>query len=139
MTNNPYAKIKQNSIYTASPQELTLMLYNGAIKFANQATDAINKKDLELANEKIIRVQDIVLEFMSSLDHKYPVARDMELMYDYIYRRLIEANTKKDLVILEEVTGLLREFRDTWKQAMDLAKNPQKAVEQEELLHKQAL
>ena len=123
MTNNPYAKIKQNSILTASPQELTLMLYNGAIKFANQAIEAINDKNMQLAHNKIIRTDDIVLEFVASLDHTYDVAESMELMYDYMHRRLEEANVKKDIEILEEVIGLLREFRDTWKEAMELSKN----------------
>lgn len=139
MTNNPYNKIKQNSIMTASPQELTLMLYNGAIKFCNQAITAIQDKNIEEAHVKIIRVDDIILEFMASLNHHYAVSADMELMYDYIHRRLGEANAKKDIAILEEVNDLLREFRDTWKQAMDLAKNPQKAAEENELLNRQAL
>jgi len=124
MTSNPFAKIQQNSILTASPQELTLMLYNGAIKFTNQAIEAIKLKDMPLAHEKIVRVEDIIQEFIASLDHKYLVADEMELMYDYINRRLIEANIKKDIEILEEVNEFLREFRDTWKEAMDLAKQP---------------
>lgn len=124
MTNNPFAKIQQNSILTASPQELTLMLYNGAIKFTNQAIESIKQGNLSLAHEKIVRVEDIIQEFIASLDHKYPVADDMELMYDYINRRLIEANIKKDIEILEEVNEFLREFRDTWKEAMDILKQP---------------
>lgn len=139
MTNNPYAKIKQNSILTASPQELTLMLYNGAIKFGNQAIEAIRKNDIEKAHNKIIRVDDIVLEFIASLDHNYEVASNMELMYDYMHRRLIEANVTKDIEILEEVNGLLREFRDVWKEAMELAKNPSRVDDMDELLQKQAL
>ncbi len=123
MTNNPYAKIKQNSILTASPQELTLMLYNGAIKFANQAFEAIEMGDIQTAHNKIIRVDDIILEFMASLNHEYDVSESMELLYDYMHRRLIEANINKDKDILLEVIGLLREFRDTWKEAISLAKN----------------
>jgi flagellar secretion chaperone FliS len=126
MTNNPFAKIQQNSILTASPQELTLMLYNGAIKFTNQAIEAIKKKDMALAHEKIIRVEDIIQEFIASLDHQYAVAEDMKRMYDYIYSRLIEANIQKDSEILEEVNVFLREFRDTWKEAIDLLKQPEK-------------
>ena len=122
MTKNPFIKMQQNSIMTASPQELTLMLYNGSIKFANQAVQAIKDGDVAMAHDKIVRVQDIILEFISSLDHKYPVSEQMELMYDYMYRRLVEANAAKDIEILEEVLGLLREFRDTWKEAMDLSK-----------------
>lgn len=139
MTNNPYAKIKQNSIMTASPQELTLMLYNGAIKFGNQAVEAINNKDLETAHNKIIRVDDIILEFIASLDHSYEVAETMALLYDYMHERLIEANMKKDVEILEEVIGYLREFRDTWKEAMAIVKNPQAQNQEPLVAHKQAL
>jgi len=125
MTTNPYAKIKQNSIMTASPQELTLMLYNGAIKFANQAMEAMKEGNMPLAHEKNIRVQNIILEFRASLDFNYEVSNDMDAMYDYIHRRLVEANISKNADILQEVLGLLREFRDTWKEAMDLAKKSQ--------------
>jgi flagellar protein FliS len=129
MTSNPYAKIKQNSVLTASPEELTLMLYNGAIKFANQGIEAIELGNPALAHEKIVRVQDIVEEFMASLNHDYAVAKDMELMYDYMYRRLVEANAEKNVEILSEVLDLLREFRDTWKEAMQLTKNPSKQAQ----------
>ena len=139
MTNNPYAKIKQNSIMTASPQELTLMLYNGAIKFANQAVIAINENNPKEAHEKIVRVENIIREFILTLDHTYPVADDMAAMYDYLKRRLSQANIKKDAEILEEVIGFLREFRDTWKEAMNSTKKPQQNNELiGELIGKQA-
>lgn len=127
MTNNPYAKIKQNSVMTASPQELTLMLYNGAIKFGNQAIDAINHDNIELAHEKIIRVDDIVLEFIASLDHNYSIADEMEELYQFMHRQLEQANLNKDAKIVEQVVDLLREFRDTWKQVMSQVKNPETA------------
>lgn len=124
MTNNPYAKIKQNSVFTASPQELTLMLYNGAIKFCNQAIIAIDNDDNEKAHHSITRVQDIIKEFQITLDTKYTVANDFSMMYDYIHRRLVEANVSKDKAIIEEVLGYLRELRDTWKEVMRLVKQP---------------
>ena len=122
MTNNPYMKIKRNAVYTASPQELTLMLYNGAIKFCNQGIRSIEKNEVEEAHKAIRRVQDIILEFRITLDRRYEVANGMDLMYDYVYRRLSEANVTKDAETLREVLGYLRDFRDTWKQAMNLAK-----------------
>lgn len=124
MTNNPYAKIKQNSIMTASPQELTLMLYDGAIKFGNQAVQAIENGEIEKAHNMIIRVQNIIEEFRSTLDMQYEVAESLDLMYDYIYRRLFDANISKDNTILTEAVDLIRELRNTWKEAMVLAKNP---------------
>lgn len=130
MTKNPYAKIKQNSILTASPQELTLMLYNGAIKFGNQAIIAIENKDYEKAHNSIIRVEDIIQEFQATLDMEYDVANSFAIMYDYIYRRLLEANINKDIEILEEVLGYLRELRDTWKEAMRIVKQPKQVQAQ---------
>lgn len=127
MTNNPYAKIKQNKVLTASPQELTLMLYDGAIKFANQAKVAMEEGDIQKAHNLILRVEAIIEEFQSTLDTSYEVAESMALMYDYIYRRLIDANMTKDPEILEEATGFIREMRQTWKEAMQIAKGAQNA------------
>ncbi|QUI21459.1 flagellar export chaperone FliS [Vallitalea pronyensis] len=128
MVNNGYNQYQNNAILTASPQELTLMLYNGAIKFCNQAIQAIDNQDIETAHELIIRVEDIIEEFIITLDDKYPIAETFKNMYDYIHQRLIEANMNKDKTILEEVLGYLRELRDTWKEAMKLAKNPNPKV-----------
>jgi len=123
MTNNPYMKIKTNAIMTASPQELTLMLYEGALKFANQAKKAIESEDVEKAHNLILRVQAIIEEFQATLDMTYEVSEGLALMYDYIHRRLVEANTQKDMAILDEVVEHIRELRNTWKEAMQLAKH----------------
>ncbi|WP_058485985.1 flagellar export chaperone FliS [Defluviitalea phaphyphila] len=122
VTNNRYEQYKTNAIMTASPQELTLMLYNGALKFCKQAIEAIKNKNISKAHEYIIRVEDIIQELMITLDKKYPISKDFELLYDYIYRRLVEANVSKNIEVLEEVYGLIKEFRDTWKEAMKKAK-----------------
>lgn len=122
MLNNPYAKIKNNSIMTASPAELTLMLYEGAIKFGNQAIGAIENKQIEEAHRLIMRVQDIIDELRSTLNHDYPIAGEMDRLYDFISFTLIEANVSKDKDKVEEALGFIRSFRDTWKEAMALAK-----------------
>lgn len=124
ITNTGYNKYQNNSILTASPQELTLMLYNGAIKFCNQAIVSLDNNEIEKAHNYINRVEDIIEEFVITLDEKYPVAESFKKMYDYINDRLIEANITKDKEVLEEVLGFLRELRDTWKEAMKLAKIP---------------
>lgn len=124
--NNPYSQYKENSIFTANPEELTLMLYNGLVKYIMQAQAAIAEKSIEKANNSIIRAQDIIVEFRSTLDMRYEVAASMEQVYEYMHRRLIEANIKKDAVILEEVLGYAKELRDTWAQAMKLAKQQPK-------------
>lgn len=118
MAINAAMAYKNNSIQTASPAELTLMLYEGAIKFSNIAIMAIENGDIQKAHDNIIKTENIIMEFRSTLDHKYPVWEDFERVYDYIYRRLVEANIKKDKDILEEALGYIREMRDTWKEVM---------------------
>ncbi len=122
MNFNAAMAYKGNMIQTASKAELTLMLYDGAIKFCNIAILALEKGDLEKCNLNIIKVEKIIVEFRATLDDRYPVAKDFDLVYDYIYRRLIEANVKKDKTILEEVLVHLRGMRDTWKEVMRLNK-----------------
>lgn len=118
--NNPYAQYNNSKILTASPAELTLMLYEGAIKFCNIAIMGIEQKDIEKAHNNITKVQRIIDEFRSTLDRKYPVAEDFDRIYVYLLQRLFEANVKKDKEILEEVLMHLRSMRDTWKEVMRL-------------------
>lgn len=115
---NAYAQYNNNKIMTASPAELTLMLYEGAIKFCNIAIDAVERKDVSRAHKNIVKVENIVDYLRTTLDMKYVVAQDFERMYVYLHRRLIEANTKKDAEILKEVNEHLHSIRDTWKQVM---------------------
>ena len=116
---NAYAQYNNNKIMTDSPAELTLMLYEGAIKFCNIAIVAIEDKNVEKAHINITKVENIIAEFLSTLDHKYPVAKDFENVYNYLMDRLLEANLKKDKEILEEVLKHLRTMRDTWKEVME--------------------
>ena len=116
-----YQKYERNKILTASPAELTLMLYEGAIKFSNIALMAIEKGDVEKAHNSIMKVQRIITEFQATLNHKYETAKDFEEVYQYLQQRLIEANIKKDKDIMEEVLKHLRVMRDTWKEVMSLA------------------
>ena len=122
MTQNMTLAYKNNSIQTASPAELTLMLYDGAIKFCNIALGAIENGDIQKANTNIIKAENIITEFRATLDFKYPVAKDFELVYDYIYRRLVEANIHKDAEVLTEALTYIREMRDTWKEVMRLSR-----------------
>ena len=119
IANKGYNAYARNKILTASPAELTLMLYEGAIKFCNIAIAAIEEKNIEKAHNNITKVENIVAEFLSTLDHKYPVAKDFENVYNYLMERLLEANLKKDKEILEEVLTHLRTMRDTWKEVME--------------------
>lgn len=121
--NNPYAKVKENAINTATPEELTLMLYNGAVKFANQAIMAIEKKDYQGANKFIQRTKDIIREFQVTLNMDYEISKQLYDSYEYIYIRLTDANMKKDIEIMKEVIDYLKLFRDTWKEAMRIARS----------------
>ena len=120
ITKNPYAAYTNSKIMTASPAELTLMLYDGAIKFCNIAIIGIQENNIEKAHNNIIKTERIIREFRDTLDHKYPVAKDFENVYNYLIRRLHEANVRKDEEILQEVLKHLRTMRDTWKEVMRL-------------------
>lgn len=110
---------------TASPGDLTLMLYNGCLKFLKQAKLAIKEKKYEDKNTNIIKAQNIIREFMVTLDMKYEISQQMIQMYDYMLNRLIEANTKNEIDILNEVEGYVLEFRDTWKEVIQINRKQQ--------------
>ena len=117
-----YAQYKNSRVLTASPAELTLMLYEGAIKFCNIASVAIDNNDIEKAHINIVKTERIIDHLRITLDMKYPVAQDFERIYSYLSKRLVEANVTKDKAILEEVHGHLKSVRDTWKEVMRLNK-----------------
>lgn len=123
---NAYAQYKNSKVLTASPAELTLMLYEGAIKFCNIAITAIEQKEAEKAHVNIRKAQKIIEHLRVTLDMKYPVAKDFDNMYQYIDRRLLEANISKDPEILKEVLTHLHAIRDTWKEVMRI--NREKGV-----------
>lgn len=122
LTNNAYSQYANNKIMTASPAELTLMLYDGAIKFCNIAIIGIENGDIQKTHNNIMKVQRIIEEFQITLNFKYPVANDFNNVYNYLLKRLREANLTKDKEILEEVNTHLHTMRDTWKEVMRLAK-----------------
>lgn len=125
MLNNPYAQYNNNKILTASPAELTLMLYEGAIKFCNLAIVGIEQKNIQKAHENIRKVEKIIEEFQVTLNRDYPVAEHFDNVYNYLMSRLHMAQIKKDKEILEEVLGHLRTMRDTWKEVMRLSRTSQ--------------
>lgn len=126
MINNAAQMYGVRKVETATPAELTLMLYEGAIKFCNIAMGAIEKKDYEKANKNIQKARNIIVELQSTLDHKYKVAEDFDVIYDYVFHKLVQANLKKDPEILEEALAELRDLRDSWKEIMRIAKMPKR-------------
>ena len=119
-----YQQYKNSKVLTASPAELTLMLYDGCIKFCNMAVMDINGKDFYKANKNIQKAERIIGEFKMTLDHRYEVAKDFDNIYDYVLRRLHEANMTKDTTILDECITHMRSLRDTWKEVMKRAGQP---------------
>lgn len=119
---NAYATYKNNQILTATPGELTLMLYEGAIKFCNIAVLGIEQKNIEKTNNNIKKCRTIITELRATLNFDYPVAQDFENVYVYLIQRLTDANIQKDKEILEEVLEHLREMKETWKEVVRLAK-----------------
>ena len=117
--NQAYQAYQNNKILTASPAELTLFLYEGAIKFCNVAMLGIEQNDIMKTHNNIRKVENIIDELRSTLDFKYPVAKDFENVYKYIYDLLVQANMQKDKETLEKALEQIRGMRDTWKQVME--------------------
>ena len=122
---NAFNAYKQNSVTTASPGELTLMLYNGCIKFIGKAKQAMEEKNIQDKNYNIQRAQSIINELIVTLNMDLEISKQMYPLYDYMNRRLIEANIKNDVEILNEVEGLVTEFRDTWKEVIKITRQQQ--------------
>jgi flagellar protein FliS len=119
---NPYATYQTNSVTTALPQDLTLMLYEGLTKFSMLAKRAIEQKLIEQKNTNIQKAQAIITELQLTLNQSIALSKDLNSLYDYMQTRLIDANVKNDLVAIDEVIGFAEEFRETWKEAMKLAR-----------------
>lgn len=121
--NNAYAQYNNNKVLTASPAELTLLLYEGAIKFCNIAMIGIEEKNIQKAHDNIKKAQAIIEELQATLNHSYKVAEDFDNVYRYIYDLLVQANMHKDKEILERALTEIRGMRDTWKEVMKKGKS----------------
>lgn len=120
---NPYNTYKQNSINTASKDQLLLMLVDGAVKYTKIAKIAIEKKDIQRAHKELIRVQDIFTELMATLDMSSgSFAQDLFNLYEFIKNKLADANMKKDINIIDEVLPLIEDVRDMWHEVSKKAK-----------------
>lgn len=114
-TANPYNAYKQNSVNMASREKLLLMLLDGAVKYTKISRLAILEKDIARAHKELVRVQDIFLELMVTMDRssgKY--MDDLYNLYDFIKRELARANIKKDVKIIDELLPIIEEVRDMW-------------------------
>lgn len=114
-----YMNYKNSTVETAGPGKLLLMLYNAAIRDLESAIQKIAEKDLEAAHKLIIKAQDIITEFMCTLNMDYEISGKLLSLYEYLHHRLIEANVSKDVEIITEVQGFLVELRDTWQEVVN--------------------
>ncbi|RAO99566.1 flagellar biosynthesis protein FliS [Petrotoga sp. 9PW.55.5.1] len=112
---NPYF---ENSVNTASPAKLIELLYQNSIERLNKSIKSIENNNLQEANKQIIRVEDIIMELNISLNLEKggEVAKNLRSLYNFMYAKLLEANTKKDIGILNEVKELLEDLLETWKE-----------------------
>lgn len=115
----------EKTIDGATSPELTLFLYDGAVRYANLAIKALENGDIDGAADNIVRAGSIIQEFQITLDHQFPIAEPMNDLYKYMYQRLClslaEENENTSRMLVVEVRDMLREFRDTWKKAMQMA------------------
>lgn len=121
---NPYAQYKKQAVTTAKPEQLLIMLFDGAIRFVGQARKTIEDKDIEKTNTHLMRSQDIVYELIGSLNMDFDISHSLLPLYEYINHNLQQANISKDVKYLDIAESLLREFREVWIEAGKLAKNP---------------
>lgn len=119
---NGYQQYKQNSVLTASPEELTLMLYDGCLKFMRQAKVFIEDKNIEGAHVSITKAQAIIEELDMTLNMDIPISESLRPLYQFMTEQLIEANIKKDAQYIDTIYPMVEELRDTWKEAMRRAK-----------------
>ncbi|MNL44910.1 Flagellar protein FliS [compost metagenome] len=119
LANNPYSQYQQTQVETASPERLLLMLYDGAIRFANVAMKALEDKDFSTSNTNCLKVQNILNELMVTLDMKVggELAKNLFDLYDFMTRETVEANISKNARRLEGVIEIFKELREAWMQA----------------------
>ncbi|MBD2868418.1 flagellar export chaperone FliS [Paenibacillus arenilitoris] len=110
-------KYLQTTVQTATPQQLLIMLYDGAIRFCRQGIEAIRGGNYAAANTSFLRTQDIINEFIITIDRTSPISESLIYLYEYFNTRLVEANMKKNVEPAEEVLGHLVELKETWIQA----------------------
>lgn len=127
--NNPYQKYQQNSIMSAPPEELTLMLYNGGVRFIRLGIQDIQAGDTKKSHQSLVRAQEIYKHLQDTLNMEIDISRELYRLYEYIIGQLVSANIKKDASILQEVLNLAEKLRDTWKEAMDKSKGTVKEVD----------
>jgi flagellar protein FliS len=125
---NPYSQYRATAIATANPEKLLLMLYDGLLSSLRQARQALDSGEIQAAHRLLIKGQDIVSELNRTLNRDYEISGSLSRLYDYLYRRLVEANLKKDPAALDEVLELISGLRAAWAEAMECLYSHKTAV-----------
>ena len=120
---NGYNAYKNNSINYASKEQLLLMLFDGAVKYAKIGRQAILDKDIKKKHENLVKTQDIFYELMISLDRSTNLQwiDGLSSVYEFINNRLMEANIKSDIKIMDEIIPLIEDIRSMWNDAYKIA------------------
>ena len=113
---------KRQQVMTATPEALTLMLYNGALRFMTEGIEAIRNKDYEKTNTSLIKAQNIISEFRITLKMEYEISHQLLPLYNYVYDCLVEANMKSSIEKVEEAKEMVTELRNTWNEAIKIAR-----------------
>jgi len=124
---NPYQKYQQNSVMSASPEELTQMLYSGGVRFIRQGIEYIENGEVENAHNVIVKAQEIYIHLADTLDSEIEISKQLGSLYDFMLRQLMQANSQKNATLLIEVLDLAEELRDTWQEAMQHARRQAQA------------
>ena len=122
MVNSAAEAYKKQQILTATPEALTLMLYNGCLKFIKEGSDALAEKNYEAANISLQKAQNIISEFRVTLNMDYEISHQLMPLYNYAYDRLVEGNLDDNFDAIKEATDIITELRDAWAQAMKKAR-----------------
>jgi len=116
MNQTPYQKYQQSSAQTATPIQLVLMLYDGAIRFTKQGIEGIETNRFEYANTYFCKAEAIVHELVAALNFDYPISKELARIYEYVLYQLIQANVKKERSFADDALTHLNELRDAWRQ-----------------------
>jgi flagellar protein FliS len=124
LLNSPHQIYKQNSVQTATPAQLVILLYDAGVKFTRAGIDAIHSGQFDSANVNLKKAQSIIHELIASLNFDYEISKNLVALYEYFLHLLIQSNMKKDAQYAEEVLGHLEELREVWKQTMKISVAP---------------
>ena len=119
---NAAEEYRRQQILNAPPEQLTLLLYNGCLKFMDEGIDAIEGKKYEDANTSLQKAQRIISEFRLTLNMEYEISHQLLPLYNYVFDRLVEGNMYSDVSKVTEAKEIITELRDAWIEAMKKAR-----------------